>query len=181
MIADFLRDDTRKLPAHPDPAAVTALRIWHCKYNSLAALSKFTNVETLVIATYPDAGLEPLAGLLRLKYLSIMHLPKVSDLQPLSQLRRLRTARFSTLPSWDSSGKRTIVRSLEPLAGLPDLAHVELFGVLPEDGLLQPLERCLALESVRVSRYRKSEVSRFYSVTELRDSFAPSPSVHDWT
>jgi hypothetical protein len=181
MIADFLRDGARALPGHPDPAAVTALRIWHCKYSSLAGLSEFTNLETLVIATYPDAGLGPLEGLLHLKYLSIMHFPKVSDLQPLSQLQRLRTVRLSTLPAWDSSGKKTIVRSLVPLAELPELAHVELFGVLPEDGMLQALERCPALESVRVSKYRKSEVNRFYRITELRDSFAPSPGVHDWT
>lgn len=110
-----------------------------------------------------------------------MHFPRVSDLQPLSALRRLRTVRLSTLPSWDSSGRKTIVRSLEPLAELPELVHVEMFGVLPEDGMLQPLERCPALESVRVSRYRKSEVNRFYRGTHLLDSFAPSPGVRDWS
>jgi hypothetical protein len=150
------------------------------KYNSLGGLSAFVNLKTLVIATYPDADLAPLRGLSRLEYLSIMHMPKVSALGPLSQLQRLRTIRLSTLPSWDSSGKKTTVRSLGPLAELPDLAHIELFGVLPEDGTLHALENCPSLETLRVSKYRKSEIDRFYRVTELLESFAPSPGVHDW-
>jgi hypothetical protein len=181
MIADFMRDEARTLPVHPDPAAVSAVRVWHCKYKSLGSLSAFVNLKTLVIATYPDADLAPLSGLSRLEYLSILHMPNVSDLGPLSQLQGLRTIRLSTLPSWDSSGKKTIVRSLTPLAELPDLAHVELFGVLPEDGTLHALENCPSLETIRVSKYRKSEIDRFYRVTELPASFAPTPGVQDWT
>jgi hypothetical protein len=180
MIADYVRDEARAFPEHPDPAEVTAVRVWHCQYKSLASLSAFIHLKTLVIATYPDADLTPLIGLRRLEYLSIMHAPKVSDLGPLRHLKGLKTIRLSTLPSWDSSGKTTIVRSLAPLAELPSLSHVELFGVLPEDGTLHALENCPTLETVRVSRYRKSEISRFYRVTELQDSFAPSPRVQDW-
>ena len=139
---------------------MTALRVWHCKYKSLAGLSAFVNLKTLVIATYPDTDLAPLRGLSRLEYLSIMHLPKVSDLGPLSQLQSLRTIRLSTLPSWDSSGKKTTVQSLAPLTELPVLAHLELFGVLPEDGTLNVLENCPSLETVRVSKYRKPETEQ---------------------
>lgn len=181
MIADFMRDDARSLPAHPAPAEVTALRVWQCKYKSLAGLSEFVNLKTLVIATYPDMGLASLGGLGRLDYLSIMHLPNVSDLGPLSQLQRLRTIRLSTLPSWDSSGKKTIVQSLAPLTELPVLAHIELFGVLPEDGTLNVLENCPSLETVRVSKYRKPETERFYQVTEIPNSFAPSPDLPGWS
>ncbi|BCW82845.1 hypothetical protein NicSoilE8_05180 [Arthrobacter sp. NicSoilE8] len=175
-----MRDEARSLPAHPEPAEVTALRVWHCKYKSLEGLSAFVNLKTLVIATYPDADLTPLRGMSRLEYLRIMHMPKVSDLGPLSQLQRLRTVRLSTLPSWDSSGKKTIVQSLAPLTELPELAHLELFGVLPEDGTLDALEKCRSLTAIRVSKYRKNEIERFYRVTELPDSFAPSPGVDDW-
>ncbi|MBP2396800.1 hypothetical protein JOF38_004120 [Paenarthrobacter nicotinovorans] len=181
MIANFLRDEARSMPAHPDPTEVTALRAWHCKYKSLEGLSAFVNLKTLVIATYPDADLMPLMGLRGLEYLSIMHMPKVSDLGPLSQLLRLRTIRLSTLPSWDSSGKKTTVQSLAPLTELPNLAHLELFGVLPEDGTLDVLENCRSLETIRVSKYRKSEIERFYRVTGLPNSFAPPPGVDDWT
>lgn len=181
MIADFLRDEARTLPVHPEPATVTAARVWHCKYKSLEGLSAFVNLKTLVIATYPDTDLTPLGGLSHLEYLSIMHMPKISDLGPLSQLQGLRTIRLSTLPSWDSSGKKTIVHSLTPIAELPDLVHVELFGVLPEDGTLHAFLNRPSLETIRVSKYRKSEVDRFYRVTELPNSFAPLPGVQDWT
>lgn len=181
MIAEFMRNGARSLPAHPEPSEGTALRVWHCKYKSLEGLSDFVNLRTLVIATYPDADLAPLTGLSNLEYLSIMHLPKVSDLAPLSQLKKLNTIRLSTLPSWDSSGKQTTVRTLAPLAELPDLTHLELFGVLPEDGTLHDLENCRSLESIRVSKYPESEVVRFYRRTGLPDSFAPSPDVHGWT
>jgi len=110
-----------------------------------------------------------------------MHMPNVSDLGPLRRLTSLRTIRLSTLPSWDSSGKKTTVRSLEPLAELPNLAHVELLGVLPEDGTLHALENCPSLETLRVSKYRESEIDRFYQRTQLPNSFAPRPGVHDWT
>lgn len=181
MIAEFMRDGDRSLPPHPSPLEVTAIRLWHCKYKSLEGLSDYKNLKTLVIATYPDADLEPLTSLSSLEYLSIMHLPKVSDLAPLTKLQRLNTIRLSTLPSWDSSGKRTTVHSLEPLAELPDLTHLELFGVLPEDGSLRALENCPALESLRVSKYAPLEVDRFYRKTGLDDSFAPPPGVLAWT
>jgi len=181
MIADFTRDEARSMPGHPTPAEVTALRVWHCKYKSLGSLATFTNLRTLVIATYPDADLTPLNGLSQLEYLSVMHMPKVSDLDPLGQLHKLKTIRLSTLPSWDSSGKKTIVHSLAPLTGLPHLAHLELFGVLPEDGKLNALENCQSLESIRVSKYKKSEIERFYRSTGLPNSFAPLPGVDAWS
>jgi hypothetical protein len=112
MIADFVRDDARAFPAHQDPSRVTALRVWHCKYESMEGLAAFANLKTLVIASYPDADLGPIGILSRLEYLSIMHMPRVSELTPISQLLGLKTLRLSTLPSWDSSDKKTIVRSL---------------------------------------------------------------------
>lgn len=181
MTVEYIRDGARSLPAPPAPSEVTALRVWHCKYKSLEVLSVFENLATLVIATYPDADLEPLVGLRKLEYLSIMHMPKVSDLAPLSKLQKLATLRLSTLPSWDSSGKQTMVRSLAPLAELPALTHLELFGVVPEDGSLDDLENCPSLETLRVNKYPKSAVDRFYQWTGLADSFAPAPSVHGWT
>jgi hypothetical protein len=181
MIAEFMRDGARSLPTHPAPSEVTALRVWHCKYKSLEGLSDFVNLKTLVIATYPDADLAPLTGLSTLEYLSIVHLPKVSDLAPLSQLQELNTIRLHTLPSWDSSGRHTTVRSLAPLADLPGLAHLELFGVLPEDSKLDDLESCPSLESIRVSKYPEGEADRFYQRSGLANSFAPSPDVLGWT
>ena len=175
-----MRDKSKALPVAGDVAAVTALRVWHCKYGSLADLRQYSNLRTLVVATYPDADLEPIAVLEQLEYLSLVHLPNVTDLAPLCRLRRLRTARLSTLPSWDSSGKVTAVESLKPLAELPHLAHLELFGVRPEDRSLRDLEIAPSLLTVRVSKYPKRETRRFYARTGLSDAYAPGPGVADW-
>ncbi|MFD0808201.1 hypothetical protein ACFQ0K_19065 [Nocardioides caeni] len=130
MHVDLMRDKARTMP-QDEGVDVSALRVWHCNYQSLAAVRGYPNLKTLVVATYPDDSLEPLADLEQLEYLSLLHLPAVTDLAPLARLNRLRTLRLSTLPSWDSSGKVTTVESLAPLATLPHLKHLELFGVRP--------------------------------------------------
>lgn len=95
-------------------------------------------------------------------------------------LKALETLRLETPPSWDASSKTTDVASLEPLATLDRLRHVELFGVVPPDRCLGPLERCRSLTAVRVSHYPKAEVARFYAATGTSSSFAPEPGVVDW-
>lgn len=175
-----MRDKAKAMPVDADAATATALRVWHCNYQSLAALSSYPNLRTLVIASYPDADLEPIATLEQLEYLSLLHLPNVTDLAPLRQIQSLRILRLATLPSWDSSGRVTAVDSLRPLVQLPRLAHLELFGIRPADQSLRDLEAAPSLESVRVSKYPKREVRRFYEVTGLSDSFAPGPGVSDW-
>lgn len=172
-----MRDNAREFPVAEDVGAITAARVWHCKYRTLEPLGRFHSLETLVVATWPDSSLEVLGELQRLSYLSLLHLPKVTDLAPLAALQNLVTLRLHTLPSWDSSGKKTTVRSLEPLALLPSLRHLELFGVVPEDGSLAPLEAASGLESVRVSKYTKREVERFYEATGVSDQHAPAPPV----
>lgn len=172
-----MRDSAREFPVPEDVEVVTAARVWHCKYRTLEPLGRFHNLETLVVATWPDSSLEVLGGLHRLSYLSLVHLPKVTDLAPLAALQNLVTLRLHTLPSWDSSGKKTTVRSLEPLALLPSLRHLELFGVVSEDGSLVALEAASGLESVRVHKYAKREVERFYEATGISDDFAPASAV----
>ena len=168
------------MPTDEDAAAASALRVWHCNYRSLAGVRAYPKLKTLVIATYPDLDLEPIAALEGLEYLRLLHLPKVTDLAPLARLHRLRTVRLSTLPSWDSSGKVTTVDSLKPLAELRHLTHIELFGVLPADKSLRDLEASASLANVRVSSYTSGEVRRFYDTTGLRDDFAPGPGLSDW-
>ena len=67
------------------------------------------------------------------------------------------------------------VESLRPLAALPNLRHLELYGVRPGDGSLRALETCTALESVRVSKYEAGEVERFRNVSGASDASAPEP------
>lgn len=175
-----MRDKSKTMPTDHEAPSVTALRAWHCNYTSLAPVAQYANLRTLVIATYPDLDLEPLASLPRLEYLSLLHIPHVSELGPLERMTRLRTVRLATLPSWDSSGKCTVIISLRPLAQLPELAHIELFGVRPASKSLEDLEAAPGLVSVRVSKYPKAETKRFYDQTGVSNAFAPSPGVSDW-
>ena len=152
------------------------MRIWHCKYDSLRGLSSFPNLSTLVIATFPDADLEVLGTLSKLRYLEIVNLPHITSLAPVRTLRDLEVLRLHTLPSWDSSGKKTVVESLTPVAALPRLRHLELFGVVPRDGSLRELEGLPSLQTARFHKYAKKETERFYEATGHDDSFAPEPA-----
>jgi hypothetical protein len=174
---EFDRDEAKIFPEISEPDAVDTLRVWHCKYRTLDSLREFKNLRVLVVATYPDDSLEILAGLKELAYLRILHLPKVSDLAPLARLTALTTLRLATLPSWDSSGKRTVVTSLEPLTKLAGLRHIELFSVLPTDKSLEALERLPSLETARLQGFPKAEMSRFFATTRVENAFAPEPNL----
>jgi len=156
------------------------LRVWFCKYRTLRPLAELINLQTLVIAGYPDNDFSSIAALQNLDYLSVLHFPGVTDLAPLRELRALRTLRLSSLPSWDASGKVLEVDSLAPIADLPLLEHLELLGVRPASASLAELEGTAALRSLRVSKYPEAEVARYQSSTGMTNTFAPAPPVPDW-
>jgi hypothetical protein len=135
--------------------------MWHCKYTSLVALSGFKNLETLVVASYPDDSFELLSGLMRIKFLGILHFPEVKDLTPLANLQHLESLSLATLPSWDASGRVQVVASLEPISRLYSLRHLELFGVVPPDRKLTPLLNLRAILSARFSKYPEEQVKHF--------------------
>jgi len=174
MHIELLRDATRQMPAIPNADQVTSLIIWHCKYESLASLSAFTNLTALKIASYPDQSLKPLEKLNKLEWLSVLHFPKVNDLAPLAKLRALVSLELATLPSWDASGKRQLVASLQPLAKLPRLAFLGLLGVIPEDKSLSVLEECRALSTAKVSGYLAAEMKRYYAASGVENAHVPS-------
>ena len=87
---DLMRDKARSMPTGRDGARVTALRVWHCNYVSLAPVW-YPNLRNPVVATYPDADLEPVASLKGQEYLSLVHMPHISDLTPLARLGHLHT------------------------------------------------------------------------------------------
>lgn len=175
MHLDLLRDKSKTMPAVAKPDAVHSVRIWHCGYRTLDPVSAFTQLRTLVIATFPDATLAALTPLSQLRYLQILHLPKIRDLSPLVALSRLESLSLETLPSWDPSGKVTEVNSLDPIGHLLDLRHLALFGVRPKDRSLAAVERCERLTSARFSKYPRSEVERFYGVMRVSDAHVPEP------
>lgn len=177
VFVDLMRDKAGLFPDVPDAEGVRALRIWHCKYKSLAKLSAFHNLEELVIASFPDDSLVVIENARRLRYLSVLHMPKIRSLAPLADLSELETLSLATSPTWDASGKCSLVESLEPLVNLHNLKHLELLGVRPQDGSLKVLEQSKSLQSVRFSQYPKTEVERFLRATGVRDAFNPKPSL----
>lgn len=179
MQLDLMRDLASAFPKLEHQVEIRTLRIWHCKYKSLQAVTELQNLEELVIASFPDKSLEILAPLRNLRYLSILHMPKVSELEALSGFTNIESLSLSTSPSWDSAGKCTIVDSLKPLASIVALKHLELFGVRPVDGSLAVLEQCKNLQSARFSQYPKDETERFYRATGVANQFNPKPSFPD--
>lgn len=175
MHVELMRDASKVFPVLAEPGGVTTLRAWHCKYRTLAPLAALTNLEGLVVATYPDPTFEPLRHLRSLRYLSLLHLPNVSALDPLADLINLEILSISTLPSWDASGRVTEVQSLHPLVALPRLRHLELFGVRPPGASLRDLEGCRSLESLRVSKYPQHEVDRCRTVAPTAGDGVPQP------
>ena len=181
MIESLVRDGSRTFPLIADPLSVTALRVWFCKYRTLEPIAHLTSLRTLTIAGYPDADFTPLGHLTSLEYLSVLDFRHVADLEPLRALQGLKTLRLHSPPSWDSSSKVIEVSSLEPIAALPRLEYLELFGVRPASPSLAELEGAPLLQSVRVSKYPVAEVARYRSATGVGDAFAPEPKYLDWT
>ena len=153
MHVEFIRDKSRQMSQIRDPHLVHSMKVWHCNFKTLQPISARTNLKTLIIGTFPDDSFRILSSLNQLEHLEVLHLPKVTQLDHLTKLQELSTLRLATLPSWDASGKVTTIDSLDPLTRLPNLKHLELFGIRPSDKSLAPLEQCPQLVSVRVSKY----------------------------
>jgi hypothetical protein len=174
---EYIRDRAQIFPSVTKPDAVRTLRIWHCGYVTLSPISQLTQLRGLEIAGYPNTSLEILAGLRELRYLRILHLPEVTALTTLRNLTSLVTLRLDTLPSWDSSRRKTTVESLIPLARLTALEHIELLGIVPLDGSLAPLEACSSLKTGRFHLIPEAEVARFFTVSAAKNAFSPSTRV----
>jgi len=173
---ELMRESAKTFPKIESPSSVRTARIWHCAYRSLAPVSELVNLEEIVIGSLPDSSLEFLCNLSKLRYLRIVHMPKITDLTAIEKLKNLEVLSLSTSPSWDAAKKCTIVDSLKPIAQLPKLKELELFGVCSNNKSLVDLQSSPSLRSVRVSQYPKSESERFYLETSLQDAFADAAS-----
>jgi hypothetical protein len=160
---DLIRDPAKVFPAVQNPEGVTTLTVWHCKYRTLAPLQELVSLRELTIATFPDDSFELLVPLAKLEKVRILHFPKVHSLGPLAKLHRLRQVTLESLPSWDASRKRLVVESIETLATLPELAYLQLLGVIPESGSLAALQASRSLRFARFHGYNAAELSRFFS------------------
>ena len=159
----LIRDKRKTFPMIENPSAYQSARVWHCGFRTLQPLAQFTKLRKLQIATYPDASFDVLSGLAWLQTLEVLHLPKVTDLSPLANLRNLRRLCLQTLPSWDSSGKLTVVQSLAPIGHLPLLEEVDLIGVVPENRKVDDLLSNPSIKRCRVSKYPSAEQERVHA------------------
>ena len=173
MRLDLMRDSRTEFPILEHCEAVRHLRIWHCKFRTLAPAAKCVNLDELLIAGLLDDSLQFLEPMAQLRYLRIVHMPRVVSLEPLGMLEKLESLSLATSPSWDGANKRGFVDSLEPISKLPRLKHLELFGICPKDLKLEVLKRCPALVSARFSKYPSVEVDQFYAETRVSNEYNP--------
>lgn len=173
MRLELVRDAAKSFPVAEKPSETTSLCVWHCKYKTLAPLAEFKNLQELKIATFPDESFECLSSLSRLEWLSVLHLPKVKNLEALSRIKSLRFLALETLPSWDASRKRTVVESIAALSKLPKLEHISLLGIVPTDMSLIPLEQCKHLKSARFHGYPMQEIERFFQASKVENAHMP--------
>jgi hypothetical protein len=164
MYLELMRDVSKVFPQVENPREIHSLSVWHCKYKTLQSLAEFANLRALKIATFPDASLEFISELKQLEWLSILHLPKITNLNPLSSMATLRYVELQTLPSWDISRKRTTVDTLVPLTRLSALEHLSLLGVVSKAKSLSEIEACTSLRSAKFFGYPKQEIDRFFSL-----------------
>ena len=88
-----------------------------------------------------------------MEHLSIVDLPAVTTLAPLSGLVALRRLTLAALPAWNPASRPVEVESLIPLSALPALEEVNLFGVLPADRSVKTLWRIPSLRRARLADY----------------------------
>jgi hypothetical protein len=108
-----------------------------------------------------------------LRELRVIHFPGVQSLSPLKHLIQLASLSLESLPSWDASRKQLVVESLSPLAELPSLTHLQLFGVVPPERSLRDLEASSSLKSARFQGYPAAETERFYLAKGVRNASLP--------
>jgi hypothetical protein len=137
--------------------AVRALKIRRA--SSLSGLEKLPKLEALDLDE-PES-LVGLSALTRLKYLSMSHFTRIHSLQPLGALTALTGLSLSTIASWDASGRVLSVESFVPLSKLIHLAALNLMGVWPEDGSLEPLYRLKQIRYLNVSHVRQFRLRDF--------------------
>lgn len=132
---------------------------------SLAEIGTGSAVRTLRLEIFKPPTLDGLEAFESLEHLFIWHAPKITSLEPIGRLSKLRILVVSTPPSWDSSRRTIRIESLSPLART-GLTHLSLTGVQPMDGTVKPLAslenlRELEIENLpRMASYGLDELAR---------------------
>lgn len=125
-----------------DPAA-RSLMVWNAGRFDPRLLTRFRRLETLVVFCWPDSSVEPLSTLTHLRELALDHFPKVRDLSPLANLKRLEQLELATAMSAVQPQR---VRSLAPLGRLKHLRILDAFTITPDD---RDFDSCTACKRLR--------------------------------
>lgn len=174
-IVNLVRDDSSIIPSIP--LNTKSLRIWACKYKNISSVALLKNLEELSLFSVKDASFDFLAELDDLKYLSIIHAQNIRDISFLESLKNLEVLVLATSPSWDAKSKTITLDSLAPIARLPKLRCLELFGVTNAEKSLRDLFGCKNIKLAKFSKYPPAEVEEFYSSTGAVRGNAPDPFV----
>ena len=100
-----------------------------------------------------------------LEVLSIEHFPKIASLKPLSSLSKLRYLSLSTMAGWDGTNRHLTVDSFEPLVALKNLELVEILGVVPKRGRLEPLGRIASLRKLSIGNTNFYQLEDFAALS----------------
>jgi hypothetical protein len=91
------------------------------------------------------AGIDPAT-----EVLGLTNFARIRDLAPLTALTRLRSLSLSKSASWDGTNRDLHVASFEPLVALSTLETLQILGVVPEVGRLEPISRITSLTRVSI-------------------------------
>lgn len=172
-VVNLVRDNSSVIPEIP--LSTQSLRIWACKYKSIAPIAQLRDLRELSIFAVKDDNFEFLAELSKLKYLSLIHAQNLKNVNFLNSLKDLEVLVLATSPSWDVKSKTITVESISPIANLPKLRCLELFGVTNSEKSLRDLLACTNIKFAKFSKYPPAEVDAFYSKTGAVRGNAPDP------
>lgn len=157
------------------PLNTQSLRIWACKYKSIAPIAQFKDLRELSIFAAKDDDFEFLAELGKLKYLSLIHAQNLKNVNFLNSLKDIEILVLATSPSWDAKSKTITIESIAPIDNLPKLRCLELFGVTNSEKSLKDLLACINIKFAKFSKYPPAEVDAFYLKTGAVRGNAPDP------
>jgi hypothetical protein len=112
-----------------------------------------------------------------LEVLAIQHFPKITSLEPLRSLSNLRYLSLTTTIGWDGTNRHLLVDSFEPLVFLKKLELVQILGVVPKRGRLEPLSRIASLRKLSIGSTNFYQLEDFaalsVSLPRARESLRP--------
>ncbi|MEO1134092.1 MAG: hypothetical protein AAFX40_15490 [Cyanobacteria bacterium J06639_1] len=121
----------------------------------------FDGKPKLLLDSFTD--LDILQKYLNIEKLHLEHWHKIEslNLEPLIQLKELRSLSLHTSMHWDGSNRHLLVDTFEPLTELPSLEVIEILGVIPKKDGLEPLGGISSLKEVSIGNTNYYQLEDF--------------------